>query len=75
MADANIDYNCGCGFKTKRLEEAKKHSDSADHRMTVLGTINPVKEVPTAGITEPLKPLPVDTSDIEALRKKLGKTK
>jgi len=41
MADVDITYGCGCGFKTRRLEAAVEHSDDKHHSMTVLGTIKP----------------------------------
>jgi len=38
---SNINYNCGCGYHTKKLEEAIQHSNSKKHILTVLGTIIP----------------------------------
>ena len=38
---SKITYNCGCGYHTKKLEEAEKHSNSRKHILTALGTITP----------------------------------
>jgi len=39
MASVNVKYSCGCGYSTKKLEEAVKHSDKEHHSLTVLGEI------------------------------------
>ncbi len=39
MASINIQYNCGCGFKTKKLEAATDHADEKGHVLTVQGNI------------------------------------
>ena len=41
MASVSVNYNCGCGFKTKSLEEAVRHSDEKNHILTALGLITP----------------------------------
>lgn len=41
MADVSFSINCGCGYTTKRLEEAEKHSDSTHHKLTFLGAVTP----------------------------------
>jgi len=38
---SEINYNCGCGYHTQKLEEAIIHSNSKHHTITVLGTIKP----------------------------------
>lgn len=45
MASVNIDYNCGCGFTTRKLEEATEHADSNGHSLTVCGNIKAPKAV------------------------------
>lgn len=57
MADVSISANCGCGYKTNRLEEAERHSDSTLHKMTILGTVVPT----TAPTTLPSTVLSVET--------------
>ena len=39
MASTNITYNCGCGFRTKKLEAACDHADEKGHVITVQGNI------------------------------------
>lgn len=39
MASIKIQYNCGCGYHTDKLEEAVKHSDAKKHSLTVQGEI------------------------------------
>ena len=65
MADVNIDYHCGCGYKTKRLEEAIKHSESSRHTLGVLGTVRTSKDAVVAGESTRV------VSDFEQLRSKL----
>ena len=38
---SSINYNCGCGYHTQKLEEAVSHSNSKNHIITVLGLIKP----------------------------------
>ena len=42
-ADIQIQYTCGCGFRTEKLDEAVKHVKKTGHSMTVLGMIRAVK--------------------------------
>jgi len=44
MADINITYSCGCGYKTLIIDEAITHSDEKQHSLTVLGTIKKDKK-------------------------------
>jgi len=49
MASVNIQYNCGCGFKSGKLEAAVNHCDGVQHVITVQGNIYPDKAlVPSA---------------------------
>ncbi len=34
-----IRFNCGCGFKTERIEEAIRHSKEQGHTLSVQGEI------------------------------------
>ena len=72
MADVIVYANCGCGYRTERLEEAEKHSDSEHHKMVISGAVSRAKNVPSS--TRPSEPTQVDTSSIETLRKKFSKT-
>lgn len=78
MADVDIVYGCGCGFKTGRLEAAVEHSDNTRHSMTVLGTIkyveNPqVMRINSPKLTQTTKTeIPADASRIEELRRKFS---
>ena len=71
MADVQLGINCGCGYKTKRLEEATEHSDKMHHTLTVYGTIKP--DVDRAQLLKAVKPIDAEASiaDIDALRAKL----
>lgn len=37
----NIRFICGCEYKTTKIEEAVKHSDSTKHQMEIIGNIKP----------------------------------
>lgn len=65
MADVNIDYTCGCGFRAKRLEAAVGHSETAKHTLSVLGTIRTSK---SAVVVEEHAKI---VSEFEQLRSKL----
>lgn len=39
MATNRVQYICGCGYRTKSVEEAERHSDKEDHTLTAGGTI------------------------------------
>jgi len=41
MASTDIQYNCGCGYKTRKLEAAVNHCDEKSHVITVQGNIYP----------------------------------
>jgi len=41
MAENKVVYNCGCGFSTKDIEEARVHADTKKHSLTALGMITP----------------------------------
>lgn len=41
MARVNIIHVCGCGYRSKSLEEATLHSDAKHHQMETHGTIVP----------------------------------
>ena len=64
MANVHILANCGCGYKTKRLEEAVVHSDTTGHRMDIFGSVRSDKpiDVPTAEIAQ----LPTFGDDAQA---------
>ena len=36
-------YNCGCGFKTTKLVEARAHVESTDHSLHILGEVRSLK--------------------------------
>lgn len=36
-----LKFNCGCGFTTPSVEEARKHVEDTKHTMDALGTIRP----------------------------------
>lgn len=84
MADVEINYSCGCGFKTKRLEAAVEHSDTQQHTLTVLGTIKGFKPAPSTNTSKPRARTAKDQfkqglentpgiSRIEELRQKLNR--
>ena len=86
MAGVTVEYNCGCGFRSKRLEAAEEHSDGSHHIMTIAGGIKPSTDAPfkptrktsTRPANKPKpKPEPVvqddtTTQQIADLRHKLG---
>lgn len=39
MATNEVKYNCGCGYSTRKLEEAMRHSDKENHTMFATGEI------------------------------------
>jgi len=39
MAEIDISFNCGCGFRTANLAEAILHSDKEGHSLDVVGRI------------------------------------
>jgi len=39
MATNNVKYNCGCGYSTGDVEEAKRHSDEKKHTLCATGEI------------------------------------
>lgn len=41
MAIVNVNYGCGCGFRSKTTEEAISHADNSKHELTVSGSIKP----------------------------------
>lgn len=41
MAELSFKCTCGCGYVTKKAEEATRHSDSAGHKMDIRGEIKP----------------------------------
>ena len=82
MAGVTVEYNCGCGFRSKRLEAAEEHSDGSHHTMTIAGGIKPSTDAPfkptRKTATKPVsKPQPVvqdnfASQQIADLRHKLG---
>ncbi len=71
MADVDVTYGCGCGFKTGRPEAALEHSDTQHHTLTVLGSIKP------ASRTNKREPqtragASIDASRIEEIRRKIN---
>ena len=72
MADVEFGINCGCGYKTKRLEEAEMHSDETHHTLTVLGSVKSTASLVQVAKTK--KPTDAESSiagsmaGIEALR-------
>ncbi len=54
MASVNIQYNCGCGYRTQKLEAAADHCDETHHVITVQGNIYP-KEAPVPSATPPVR--------------------
>ncbi len=72
MADVYITYGCGCGFNTKRLEAAGKHSDIRHHTMVVLGSIKPTSPMNNRKPQPPTETVIPGVSEIEALRKKFS---
>lgn len=41
MAKVNINYGCGCGFRTRDLSEATAHCDASGHVLSISGTVSP----------------------------------
>lgn len=41
MAIVYINYDCGCGFHGKTVEEAIGHADEQKHSLCVLGSVMP----------------------------------
>ena len=39
MATNDVKYNCGCGYSTKKVEEAEAHSNLKGHTLTAYGVI------------------------------------
>lgn len=39
MATNNVKYSCGCGYSTKKVDEAVRHSDENNHTMFATGEI------------------------------------
>jgi len=39
MAIVNINYDCGCGYHAKTVEEAARHADDSHHTLNVAGTV------------------------------------
>jgi len=71
-----LNVNCGCGYKTGRLEEAIKHSETKHHRMTISGTIIPPPLQGAPRLVTPKEEItPVDLSAIERLRASIGNGK
>ena len=75
MADVKLNVNCGCGYRTSRLEEANKHSDTTHHALTILGTMIPTDknrpaEVKTTVVLREKESGEVSAESIKALRKK-----
>ncbi len=70
MTDVNLIAHCGCGYRSKSLEEAAKHSDSSNHRMTIQGTITPTVSVDSKTPTPTV--IPDAKSKIDTLRKKFN---
>ena len=56
MADVDITYGCGCGFKTRRLEAAIEHLNTKHHTLTVLGIIKSTKVIKPASQINKSKP-------------------
>lgn len=54
MASVNIQYNCGCGYRTPKLEAAVTHCDETHHVITVQGNIYP-KEAPVPSAVPPVR--------------------
>ncbi len=38
-----IRINCGCGFKTAKIEEAEKHANTTQHTLHVQGEVKPTE--------------------------------
>lgn len=76
MADVDISHNCGCGYKSRSLEAAVRHSDTEHHTLTVLGTIRPASEtidkMAWARKAPVIDETPASLSRIEAVRHKLN---
>lgn len=77
MADVDLNFSCGCGYKTHSLEAAEMHSDSANHKMTILGAVKPTITTSTrtpAQVQRQTKP--EDNIDvIQSLRARINGTK
>ena len=77
MASLDIHYNCGCGVRTNKLEEAVNHCDGKGHVITVQGNIYPDEPKQSSRTASPklhkarsvLAPEP--TSDFIAMKKRL----
>jgi len=39
MATNNVKYQCGCGYSTKKVEEAVQHVEKQQHTMFATGEI------------------------------------
>lgn len=73
MADIDLDFNCGCRFKTKSSEEASRHSDTKRHIITVMGTVRPefVEKEPERRSAREGK---VTDDEFATLRRAIGKS-
>lgn len=81
MASIDINYNCGCGFRSKTLEAATAHSDGSSHVITVQGNIYPDKApeptrsrktvTPAVEVAEETGPI----VDFASLKSRISRTK
>jgi len=39
MAIVSINFDCGCGYHARTVEEASKHADEHKHTLNVAGTV------------------------------------
>ena len=44
MARIQIQFHCGCGFKTDFPPRASEHADHHDHILTIQGQVYPEKQ-------------------------------
>lgn len=82
MAIISVEYVCGCGFRTRKIEEASVHCDSRAHVITSInGTIRPTPHA--VEHAEPQFSTPVDPEAVahaaaeharyETMKARLGK--
>lgn len=48
VSKTTMQFNCGCGFTTQKLEEAEKHSLGKRHTVAILGEVRAEREKPVA---------------------------
>jgi len=73
MAVLDVQYTCGCGFRTTEPMKAIDHVNTTKHTLTVVGTIRPGTPSANARPSTSQKPEQQVESEFDRLRKLLGR--